>query len=114
MAIGETLYGLGKTDPSYEILVQSGKSPNYIQFYEFHTGSKPTITEGQRYASAALVGAGCYALFHDMGVGEGMAEAAAFTVGVLIRAATIIFDIRMGPTGEFIPIGPPDRSGMND
>jgi len=69
------------------------------------TGTKPMITEGQLYATAALIGAGCYAALQAGGGSEIVAEALAFSACFLVRAATIVFDIRMGPPGEFIRIG---------
>ena len=74
------------------------------------TGTKPKITEGQLYATAALIGAGCYALLRSAGGAEVIAETVAFSACFLTRAAAIIFDVRMGPPGDFIRIGPRDRA----
>jgi uncharacterized membrane protein YeiH len=75
------------------------------------TGTKPMITEGQLYATAALIGAGCYALLHAAGGAEVIAEGVAFLACFLVRAAAIRFDVRMGPPGDFIRIGSRDRAG---
>ena len=75
------------------------------------TGTKPMVTEGQLYATAALIGAGCYALLRAAGGAEVIAEGVAFLACFLVRAAAILFDVRMGPPGDFIRIGPRDRAG---
>ena len=69
------------------------------------TNEKPMITSGQLYATVALVGAACYACLHSLGFVEMLAEALAFLTGFLLRAAAIIFNISMGPPGEFIRVG---------
>ncbi len=69
------------------------------------TNTKPMITGGQLYASAALMGSGCYVLLHLVQVPEVVAQIAAFATAFGLRAAGIIFDVRMGPPGEFITIG---------
>jgi uncharacterized membrane protein YeiH len=73
------------------------------------TSEKPMITSGQLYASVALIGAACYAFLHSLGVVEMLAESLAFLIGFLLRAAAIIFNIRMGPPGEFIRVGAAQR-----
>jgi uncharacterized membrane protein YeiH len=77
------------------------------------TNEKPMITSGQLYATVALVGAACYALLLSLGAHEILAESLAFLLGFLLRAAAIIYNIRMGPPGEFIRVGtkltPDDR-----
>ena len=78
------------------------------------TGTKPMITEGQLYATAALIGAGCYALLSAVWGVELVAEAIAFSACFLVRAAAIVFDVRMGPPGEFIRIGTGNRPGGDD
>lgn len=73
------------------------------------TNHQPMITSGQLYATAALLGAACYAALYSMGAGEILAEAIAFTACFALRAAAIVFEIRMGPPGEFLRIGKPAK-----
>ena len=70
------------------------------------TKTKPMITDGQLYATAALLGATCYAILVHTAVTELIAELLAFLSCLLLRAAAIVFNIRMGPPGEFLRIGP--------
>ena len=72
------------------------------------TNEKPMITGGQLYASVALVGATFYVVLQASGADEMLAESLAFLGSFLFRAAAIVFNIRMGPPGEFIRIGPED------
>ena len=69
------------------------------------TNTKPMIMSGQVYATAALLGALSYATLTYFGVGELIAEIVAVLAAFSLRAAAIVFDIRMGPPGEFIRIG---------
>jgi len=70
------------------------------------TNQRPMIMGGQLYATAALAGALIYgALVHFLGAPEIVSELAGFLVAFSLRAAAIIFDIRMGPPGEFIRFG---------
>jgi uncharacterized membrane protein YeiH len=69
------------------------------------THEEPMITSGQLYATVALVGAACYAFLNYLGVVEWLSESLAFLSCFLLRAAAIIFNIRMGPPGEFIRVG---------
>ncbi|MCP4687356.1 MAG: trimeric intracellular cation channel family protein [Desulfobacterales bacterium] len=69
------------------------------------TQTQPIILCGQVYATAALVGSLGYALLVRLALPEGVAELLAFLAAFSLRAATIIFDIRMGPPGAFIRIG---------
>ena len=70
------------------------------------TQTKPMITGGQLYATAALAGSSTYVFLTKLMMLEGLAaELAAFAVAFLLRAAAIIFNIQMGPPGEFIRIG---------
>ncbi len=69
------------------------------------TGTKPMITEGQLYATAALTGAGCYAVLSAFGGTEIIAETISFAACFLVRATAIVYDVRMGPPGEFIRVG---------
>ena len=69
------------------------------------TNTQPMILCGQVYATAALLGSLCYAGLRHFGVSEIPAELAACLAAFSLRAAAIVFDIRMGPPGEFIRIG---------
>ncbi len=70
------------------------------------TQTRPMILSGQLYATAALAGASTYVLLIKLSPLEGgVAGVVAFGVAFCIRAAAIIFNIRMGPPGEFIRIG---------
>jgi uncharacterized membrane protein YeiH len=72
------------------------------------TNTKPMIMSGQIYATAALLGSLCYASLRHFGVSEIPAELVSCLAAFLLRASAIIFDIRMGPPGEFIRIGKTD------
>jgi uncharacterized membrane protein YeiH len=74
------------------------------------TNTQPMILCGQLYATAALAGALTYASLTYLALPEGMAELLAFLAAFALRAAAIIFDIRMGPPGEFIRVGAPRDS----
>ena len=69
------------------------------------TNSTPVIMQGQLYATAALAGAACYAGLIHLAVPEAIAESIAFLACILLRAAAVSFDIRMGPPGKFLRIG---------
>ena len=69
------------------------------------TNTQPMILCGELYATAALVGALSYATLICLSVPGPIAEIAAFGTAFGLRAASVIFDIRMGPPGEFIRIG---------
>ena len=69
------------------------------------TNNEPMIMSGQLYATAALLGALCYASLKYWGVGEVTAEVSGVLSAFSLRASAIIFDIRMGPPGSFIRIG---------
>lgn len=70
------------------------------------TNERPMIMCGQLYATAALAGALVYgSLEHFVSPPEYLAEAVGFMAAFSLRAAAIIFDIRMGPPGEFIRFG---------
>lgn len=69
------------------------------------TQTQPMILCGEVYATAALVGSLGYALLSRTGLPEGLAELFAFLAAFALRACAIIFNIRMGPPGEFITIG---------
>jgi uncharacterized membrane protein YeiH len=64
------------------------------------------IMGGQLYATAALAGALVYgSLVQYVAAPEMVAELAGFLAAFLLRAAAIIFDIRMGPPGDFVRVG---------
>jgi uncharacterized membrane protein YeiH len=67
--------------------------------------TQPMIMSGQVYATAALLGSLSYASLRHFGVPEIPAELVSCLAAFSLRASAIIFDIRMGPPGEFIRIG---------
>jgi uncharacterized membrane protein YeiH len=69
------------------------------------TSSQPMILCGQPYATAAILGSLSYAVLRYLAVPEIPAEAIACLSAFALRACAIIFDIRMGPPGEFICFG---------
>ena len=69
------------------------------------TQTQPMILCGEVYATAALVGSLGYAVLAQFPLPEGVAELLAFLAAFALRAAAILFNIRMGPPGEFIRIG---------
>lgn len=69
------------------------------------TNTQPIILCGQPYATAALLGAGSYAAFRHLNAPELVAELVAFAAAFALRASAIVFDIRMGPPGEFLRLG---------
>ena len=69
------------------------------------TNTQPMIVSGQIYATAALLSALSYASLHYFGVNEIVAEVISCGAAFTLRALAIIYDIRMGPPGEFITIG---------
>jgi len=73
------------------------------------TNTQPMILSGQLYATAALLGSLSYASLRYLGVPEIFAEAVAFLAAFSLRASAIIFNIRMGPPGEFVRFGKPDN-----
>jgi uncharacterized membrane protein YeiH len=82
------------------------------------TNTQPMILCGQPYATAALLGSLSYAALRYLAVPEIAAEVVACLAAFTLRACAIIFDIRMGPPGEFIRFGeqPSDSKpkGTND
>ncbi len=72
------------------------------------TNTQPMILCGQPYATAALLGSLSYASLRYLGVPEIAADLVAFLAAFSLRASAIIFDIRMGPPGEFIRFGKTD------
>ena len=73
------------------------------------TNTQPMILGGQLYATAALLGSLSYASLRHFGVPEIASEAIAFTAAFALRASAILFNIRMGPPGEFLKFGSVDR-----
>ena len=70
------------------------------------THTQPMILNGQLYATAALSGALVYgSLIQFLSVSGWVAELAGFLTVLALRGSAIIFDIRMGPPGEFLHIG---------
>jgi uncharacterized membrane protein YeiH len=72
------------------------------------TNTQPMIVSGQIYATAALVGSLGYGSMRYLGVAEIPAELVACLAAFSLRASAIVFDIRMGPPGEFIRFGKAD------
>ncbi|MFW5835231.1 MAG: trimeric intracellular cation channel family protein [Pseudomonadota bacterium] len=70
---------------------------------------QPLITQGQLYATAALVGASTYALLDPLALPGPLREALAFWAGFLLRAVAIRFDVRLGPPGRALRIGAEPR-----
>lgn len=69
------------------------------------TGDQPMILKGQLYASTALLGSIVIILANSIGISNGVSAIFGFLIVFLSRATTIIFDIRMGPPGQFLKIG---------
>ena len=78
------------------------------------TNTQPLILCGQPYATAALLGSLSYACLRYLAVPEIAAEAVACAAAFSLRASAIIFNIRMGPPGEFIRIGRAEDAAPND
>jgi uncharacterized membrane protein YeiH len=75
------------------------------------TNTQPMIMSGQIYATAALLGSLSYASMRYFGVHEIVCEVVACLAAFSLRASAIIFNIRMGPPGEFIRIGNKQEEG---
>jgi uncharacterized membrane protein YeiH len=69
------------------------------------TNTQPIILCGQPYATAALLGSLSYACLRYLAIPEIPAEIMACLMAFSLRACAIIFDIHMGPPGEFLRIG---------
>ncbi len=69
------------------------------------TNTQPMITCGQVYATAALLGSLSYASLRQLGVSGVPAELVSCLVAFALRGSAIIFNIRMGPPGEFVRWG---------
>ncbi len=72
------------------------------------TNQQPMIMRGELYATAALVGSLAYAGLAQTPLPEPVVELLAFLAAFVLRAAAIVFGIRMGPPGEFIRFGKTD------
>lgn len=68
-------------------------------------GTKPFVVSGEIYVTAALLGALNFALLSKTALPDPVPQIAGFFTVLLIRGAAVIFNIRMGPPGEFITIG---------
>ena len=69
------------------------------------TRTQPMILCGEVYATAALFGSLGYGILSRTALPAGLAELLSVLAAFLLRAAAIIFNIRMGPPGEFLRIG---------
>jgi uncharacterized membrane protein YeiH len=69
------------------------------------TNTQPMIVSGQVYATAALLGSLSYGSMRYLGVAEIPAEVVACLAAFSLRASALIFNIRMGPPGEFVRFG---------
>ena len=78
------------------------------------TNNLPMIMSGQLYATAALLGALSYTSLIFGGAGEITAEVIGVLTAFSLRASAIIFDIRMGPPGEFIRIGKKEKKSKEN
>jgi uncharacterized membrane protein YeiH len=72
------------------------------------TNTQPMIVSGQVYATAALLGSLSYGSLRYLGVAEIPAELVSCLAAFSLRASAIVFNIRMGPPGEFIRLGKAD------
>lgn len=70
------------------------------------SGTRPMIFGGQLYASLALLGAMIVLALNSLGLAEPVVAATGFIGVFLARGATLVLNIRMGPPGEFLRIGP--------
>ena len=68
-------------------------------------GDRPMILSGQLYASTALAGSVVLVVLVETGASNDLAATIGFFIVLLIRGATLMFNIRMGPPGEFLKIG---------
>jgi uncharacterized membrane protein YeiH len=69
------------------------------------TQTQPMILCGEVYATAALLGSLGYAVLSQLALPEGVAELLAMLAAFSLRAVAIIYNIQMGPPGEFLRIG---------
>ena len=73
------------------------------------TNTQPMIVSGQLYATAALLGSLSYTGLRSLGIPDITAQLLACLAAFALRASAIVFDIRMGPPGQFIRIGKADQ-----
>lgn len=84
------------------------------------TNTQPMILCGQLYVSVALLGSLGYATLRYLGTPVTISEFAAFGAAFSLRAAAIVYDIRMGPQGKLLIIGskqpapPLERSDLRE
>jgi uncharacterized membrane protein YeiH len=64
------------------------------------TQTRPMIMCGEVYATAALVGSLGYAVLFQLALPQGVAQLLAFLAAFSLRAAAIIFNIRLGPRAD--------------
>lgn len=78
------------------------------------TNTQPMILCGQPYATAALLGSLSYASLRYFGAPEVLSEILACLAAFALRASAIVFDIHMGPPGEFLRLGKNRRDDNAD
>jgi uncharacterized membrane protein YeiH len=78
------------------------------------TNTQPMILGGQIYATAALLGSLIYGSMRYLGIAEIPAELVACLAAFALRASAIVFDIRMGPPGEFVRIGKAENDSKDE
>ncbi|WP_419778732.1 trimeric intracellular cation channel family protein [Maridesulfovibrio sp.] len=69
------------------------------------TGNRPMILCGELYAVAALVGAFVNVGMMTLAVQPEIAMAAGFMSTLVLRGFAVIYDVRLGPPGEFVRVG---------
>ncbi|WP_027721626.1 trimeric intracellular cation channel family protein [Maridesulfovibrio zosterae] len=69
------------------------------------TDTRPMILCGELYAVAALAGALVNICFLKMLILPEFAMASGFITTLMLRGAAIVYDIRLGPPGEFVRVG---------
>jgi uncharacterized membrane protein YeiH len=75
------------------------------------TQTRPMILCGELYATAALAGALGYVIFLKLDLAEPAASLLAFLVALLVRGIAIVFQVRLGPPGDFFRLGNRARGG---
>lgn len=68
------------------------------------SGKRPMIFGGQLYASLAMLGAITVMILDQIGLPLPVTSAIGFIVVFVTRGATLVFNIRMGPPGEFLRV----------
>ncbi|WP_319778728.1 trimeric intracellular cation channel family protein [Maridesulfovibrio sp.] len=69
------------------------------------TGNRPMILCGELYAVAALAGAFVNVGMMKLHVQPEVAMAAGFCSTLTLRGVAVVYDIRLGPPGEFVRVG---------